>query len=99
MASFFFIVTELEAEEGVIKAKCPKDHVSVYRRVLMGLNDGNITDQTAKRYFDTTMSTNGKVCTFCFIIRIISTFEYIKIKSKLMNIRKHKLAIFQCVIL
>ena len=55
-----FSVTELELLNGILTATKPELHTSVYQRILRGLNGDNITDDTAKRYFDTVMK-NGKV--------------------------------------
>ena len=50
----------MELLNGILTATKPELHTSVYQRILRGLNGDDITDDTAKRYFDTVMK-NGKV--------------------------------------
>ncbi|XP_063446187.1 uncharacterized protein LOC134725872 isoform X2 [Mytilus trossulus] len=57
---YFYSVTEIEVNKGILTAKEPNLHTSTYQRDLRGLDGNNITDDTAKRYFDTKMK-NGQM--------------------------------------
>ncbi|CAG2215281.1 unnamed protein product [Mytilus edulis] len=54
---YFYSVTEIEVNKGILTAKEPNVHSSIYQRDLNGLD---ITDDTIKKYVDTTME-NGKM--------------------------------------
>ncbi|CAC5407383.1 unnamed protein product [Mytilus coruscus] len=54
---YFYSVTEIEVNKGILTAKEPNLHTSTYQRDLHGLD---ITDDTIKKYVDTTME-NGKM--------------------------------------
>ncbi|XP_052083625.1 NACHT domain- and WD repeat-containing protein 1-like [Mytilus californianus] len=54
---YFYSVTEIEVNKGILNSKEPNLHTSTYQRDLHGLD---ITDDTIKKYCDTTME-NGKM--------------------------------------
>ncbi|XP_063408936.1 uncharacterized protein LOC134692415 [Mytilus trossulus] len=55
--TYFYSVTEIEVTKGILTAKEPNLHTRIYQRDLHGLD---ITDDTIKKYVDTTME-NGKL--------------------------------------
>lgn len=84
MITIYITVTEIEVDKGILTAKEPNLHTSTYQRDLRGLDGNNITDDTAKRYFDTIMK-NRKVLIQLKYLSMLLQEKKFKIKNFFKN--------------